>query len=474
MKDKSIAIISRDNTQKFESLYHHLEESYEKVVFDSNAFERIENYDVFIIAYSFVSSIIETDIDGMLSVLNNGKAIALFVSTVPISTPKNSLSTFDSNVESNQFDPKKLTLLNDFLSKYGISLEDTGVIRSIFSKYLHPKNTLITDGILHPDLQSQKSVDDSELNHRQGEGSFVYPYGCSMDVKSPSWAVLSSGSLSFPTKRPLCAIWQDQLKRFDRTNTSTNDNRGRLLVQGSIEMFSNEWIDKENNRDILDVFIRFLCGERNVLARARINKHPDLALEEARTVPDIEALSERVKWCLEEPKPLPQDLNSMLFPSISSFDTTKSISKVMKLYNDLNVENEPLSLMKPEFKCPLPSLEPAVFQPRMINLNAPALELFDLDEEFAEPLVRLGKLKDTFKKMKKEGHDYSEDELEMYLYEAGYLSGLISQNNGNSITGKQILYQLFLALKDMKNFEKEEEDVLDNMAPTNCIEIKPM
>lgn len=37
---------------------------------------------------------------------------------------------------------------------------------------------------------------------------FVYPYGASLNVQRPSIPLLSSGPVSYPMNRPLCAMWE--------------------------------------------------------------------------------------------------------------------------------------------------------------------------------------------------------------------------------------------------------------------------
>ena len=45
------------------------------------------------------------------------------------------------------------------------------------------------------------------LEDAEGEClSFLYPYGATLNVEKPSVAVLSSGSVSFPLNRPVCAF----------------------------------------------------------------------------------------------------------------------------------------------------------------------------------------------------------------------------------------------------------------------------
>ena len=45
------------------------------------------------------------------------------------------------------------------------------------------------------------------LEDAEGEClSFLYPYGATLNVEKPSVAVLSTGSVSFPLNRPVCAF----------------------------------------------------------------------------------------------------------------------------------------------------------------------------------------------------------------------------------------------------------------------------
>jgi len=37
--------------------------------------------------------------------------------------------------------------------------------------------------------------------------SFVYPFGATLNVAKPAVAVLSSGSVSYPLNRPVCAFY---------------------------------------------------------------------------------------------------------------------------------------------------------------------------------------------------------------------------------------------------------------------------
>ena len=58
----------------------------------------------------------------------------------------------------------------------------------------------------------------------------------------------------------------------------------------------------------------------------------------------------------------------------------------------MGVPKKPLTLIEPQFEQPLPPLQPAVFPPAMFEPPPPALELFDLDEAFANEHFKLAQL----------------------------------------------------------------------------------
>jgi len=58
----------------------------------------------------------------------------------------------------------------------------------------------------------------------------------------------------------------------------------------------------------------------------------------------------------------------------------------------MGVPKKPLTLIEPQFEQPLPPLQPAVFPPAIFEPTPPALELFDLDESFANEHFKLAQL----------------------------------------------------------------------------------
>lgn len=64
------------------------------------------------------------------------------------------------------------------------------------------------------------------------------------------------------------------------------------------------------------------------------------------------------------------------------FDTDL-IPESLKLFDQLGIKHEPLTLIPPEFDTPMPDLQAAVFPPTLKDLPPPSLDLYDLDEQFA-------------------------------------------------------------------------------------------
>lgn len=114
------------------------------------------------------------------------------------------------------------TNINYLLEELGISANTDAVVRTAHYKYLHPKEALISDGVLNRALLSSSS---SKGSSSAGEGldapsggadtagpsstgralDFVYPFGCTLSVQSPAVPILSSGKISYPMQRPLGA-----------------------------------------------------------------------------------------------------------------------------------------------------------------------------------------------------------------------------------------------------------------------------
>lgn len=165
-----------------------------------------------------------------------------------------------------------------------------------------------------------------------------------------------------------------------------NPKRGKLLVLGSIRLWDDEFFEKEDNQKIQDVLFKWLLTDKDVQFEKSIKDDNDI--QEYAHVPDITALADRLRSCLQESDELPKDFRKMYNDKLYKFDTDL-IPETIALFDTLKVKHEPITLIPPSFETPMPSLQAAVFPPCMKELPPPGLDLFDLDEQFAGEKVRL-------------------------------------------------------------------------------------
>ena len=102
-----------------------------------------------------------------------------------------------------------------------MAFSDDCVVRTVYYKYLHPKEVHIANGVVNKEINvaaGKRPRGPQPGGQMQGvppaisESSpnaplaFAYPYGCSLLVQKPAFPVLTSGPLSFPLNRPVCAL----------------------------------------------------------------------------------------------------------------------------------------------------------------------------------------------------------------------------------------------------------------------------
>jgi len=259
-------------------------------------------------------------------------------------------------------------------------------------------------------------------------------------VQKPAFPVLSSGPLSFPLNRPVCALWSA------RTPKAASDaSPGRLCLLGSSYVLQDEWLDKDENAKMVNVLVRWLTGS-DVVMDANDAEDPDIS--EYHQLPDSEALAERVRCCLQETEEVTKDFTTLFDDTLFKFDTSL-IPEAVNLYAELDVKHEPLSLIPPQFEHPLPPLQPAVFPPSLREPPPPALDLFDLDEQFASDKVRLAHLTNKC----------NDDDLEYFIKEAGDLLGVNAQLRPEARTARHVLAQIFKQVCAWKKLNAEPEQM---------------
>jgi len=313
----------------------------------------------------------------------------------------------------------------------------------------------VANGILQPSIAATKNVGNPKAAKAEraraaagggasasmseagehGGLAFVYPYGATLAVAKPGVAILSSGPISYPLNRPLAAAFEaSEVPAYPgasaaamaaaaaaaKENQGNASTRGRVLVVGSAQLFGDEWLDKEENGKLADVFFRWLAQgtsgteAQEVADLVSANTSTSEESGEYARVPNTRALAERVRSCLQEHDPLPRDFQKLFNDTLFKFDT-HLIPASVALYDQLGVKHEPLSLIPPQFEAPLPPLNPAVFPPSLRELPPPALDQFDLDEHFASPQKRLAQLTNKCT---------GRDDLDYFVESAGEILGV--------------------------------------------------
>ncbi|CAL1539792.1 unnamed protein product [Lymnaea stagnalis] len=327
------------------------------------------------------------------------------------------------------------TNINFFLEEYGIFVNNDSVVRTSYYKYFHPKEALVTNGVLNRAISQAAGkvmfgAGDEDGNNAQAL-SFLYPYGATINVQKPATAVLSTGSVCFPLNRPVCAFY------------SSRHHKGKIAVLGSVHMFSDQYIEKEENLKILDVVIQFLTTD-DLKLNAIDAEDPEIS--DYNQLPDIARLSEQLKTCLQESDDIPRDITTLFDNSMFKLDTSL-VPKAIKAFEDLKVKHEPLTLITPQFETPLPPLNPAVFPPSFRELPPPALELFDLDEQFSSEKVRIAQITNKC----------TDEDLEYYVRECGDILGVTHHLPQESRTAKHILEHVFTQIVEFKKLNQEPQ-----------------
>lgn len=171
--------------------------------------------------------------------------------------------------------------------------------------------------------------------------TFVYPYGATLNVKKPAAPILSTGFISYPVNRPIVAVWQEGGVSAPPSAIKS----GRLVVFGSSQCFTDEWIDKEENMKLQEIIFRWLLKEKSIQFNPEDAEASDLS--EYNRLPDTQALSERLRSCMQESEELPKDFTRLFDSALFKFDTSL-IPEAVNLYKELGVKHEPLTLIPPQ------------------------------------------------------------------------------------------------------------------------------
>ncbi len=314
------------------------------------------------------------------------------------------------------------TNINFLLEEFGVFVNNDAIVRTTYYKYFNPKEALVSDGVLNRALSEAcgKTIENSSFDNQNNQKNqaaqslqFVYPFGATLNVQKPSVPVLSSGTICFPINRPLCAFY------------GSKRQPGRICVIGSAHIFHDSYIDKEENRKLLEVVFKFLTDESFLLNQIDAE---DPEISEYNLIPNINTISDRIKTCLQDSEEIPRDIAKLFDTDLFALDMTH-LPKVIRGYEELKIKHEPLPLITPQFETPLPALKPAVYPPRFYEPDPPSLELFDLDEHFSSESARLAQITNKC----------TDDDLEFYIRECGEILGVTRHLPQNERDAKSIL-----------------------------------
>lgn len=263
---------------------------------------------------------------------------------------------------------------------------------------------------------------------QRGGLEFVYPYGATLSVQKPAIPVLSTGPISYPLNRPVLAAYH-------------KPSSGRLCVAGSVRMWDDDFFDKEGNAKLQDVLFRWLLKANDCELSYSYGEEPEL--NDYHYIPQTQSLAENLKSCLQESDPLPRDFTQLFDPALFKFDTDL-IPEAIKLYAELGVKHEPLTLIPPQFETPMPNLQMATFPPCLREPPPPALDLYDLDEQFASERVKLAQLTNKC----------SDEDLEFYIQRAGEILN-ITPKLGERRGARHIVEYVFRQLANFRKLNQE-------------------
>ncbi|KAG8007391.1 Intraflagellar transport protein 52-like protein [Nibea albiflora] len=333
------------------------------------------------------------------------------------------------------------TNINFLLEEYGIIVNNDAVVRNVYYKYFHPKEALVSNGVLNREISRAAGkvvtgiTEDENIGNDAQALTFVYPYGATLSVMKPAVAVLSNWLSLLPPQQACTGIPSRKGQKHNET--------GKLAVLGSCHMFSDQYIDKEENSKIMDVVLQWLMTD-NIQLNQIDAEDPEIT--DYNMLPDTGCLSEQLRVCLQEGDENPRDFTSLFDMSLFNL-STDTLPQVIGAYKQLNVKDEPLQLITPQFETPLPQLQLAVFPPALSDLPPPMLDLFDLDETFSSEKVRLAQLTNKC----------TDDDLEFYVRKCGEILGVTPKLDKDQRDAKHILEHIFFQVVEFKKLNQEHD-----------------
>ncbi|KAI6655623.1 hypothetical protein LOD99_2121 [Oopsacas minuta] len=321
------------------------------------------------------------------------------------------------------------TNINFLLEEYGIMVNSDSVIRTSYFKYFHPKEVLITGGLLNREitkasLSLHHSNDGNELTM-----NLLYPFGSTVSIRKPAIPIVSTGNASYPLNRPVCAF--------------AKAGKGKIAVLGSVAFISDNYIEKEDNFLLLEIILEWLTGNSININQIDADD-PDVS--DYYYLPYTCKLANRVYFSLQECDEVPRDFTRLYNHSLYTLDSSV-LPNVLEAYKEFQIKHEPLQLISPQFEAPLPSLNAAVFLPELNESAPPLLELYDLDDHFSSPRIRLAQLTNKC----------TDTDLDYFIHEAAKILGVDDKVSSQERTSKLYLELILSQLMEFKLSSIDEQ-----------------
>jgi len=106
--------------------------------------------------------------------------------------------------------------------------------------------------------------------------------------------------------------------------------RGKLFVLGSMMFFEDEFFEKEDNQKIQEAIFKWLLTDGDAEFERNVKDEPEIS--EYAHVPDITALADRLRSCLQESDEVPRNFITLINERLYKFDTDL-IPESIKLFD---------------------------------------------------------------------------------------------------------------------------------------------
>jgi intraflagellar transport protein 52 len=335
------------------------------------------------------------------------------------------------------------TNINFLLEEFGMNINSDSVVRQHYYKYFHPKETILNGCIVCENMNNEllkvlkKNGQTQSLLDEKFDIEIIYPFGATINVINPSNVLITTSTIAYPFNRPVCGYY-------------TNDKGGQILAIGSGHMFSDKYIVSESNMHVWDYFVTLMV-EKSIIFKAK--DFNDVEIHDYTTIPDLVYLADQPKICLVESFDcdIPADFKKLFDTSLYSINNDR-LHEVIGMYEKLNIDYEPLKIIKPQFELPLPPTQLAVFPPVFSDLAPPPVELFDLDEAFSSEKTQITQLTNKcFQHSETKFRSIDQKELEYYIRECGRILGVSDEN----MQAKEILHSISIKIANYKKLDKE-------------------